>query len=143
MMDSKETNWRQKMIKVTQLFIGVSFVAISACGGSSGSPFDDKSCEKMDSVCSNYGTEIKFCIKMNEFKGWYKTNGQTFGCDGGYFDDDFCDSAATELTNYCESGEKDDLASKLLFEKAKNKTLKAQSKTLKIQLDQAHEDILK
>jgi hypothetical protein len=142
MMDSKETNWRQKMIKVTQLFIGVSFVAISACGGSNDYT-DDKSCEKMDSVCSNYGTEIKFCIKIYDYKGWYKTNGQTFGCDGDYFDDDFCDSAAIELMNYCESGEKDDLASKLLFEKAKNKTLKAQSKTLKIQLDQAHEDILK
>ena len=34
MMDSKETNWKQKMIKVRQLFIGMSFVAISACGGS-------------------------------------------------------------------------------------------------------------
>ncbi len=130
------------MIKVTQLFIGVSFVAISACGGSSGGHSDDKSCEKMDSVCSNYGTEVKFCCEIYEQKCWYKTNGQTFGCDGDYFDDDFCDSAATELINYCESGEKDDLASKLLFEKAKNKTFKMQNKKLKIQLDQAHEDIL-
>ena len=130
------------MIRVKQLFIGVSFVAISACGGSSGGYSDNKSCDEMDLVCSNYGTEIKVCCEAYE-KCWYKTNGQTFVCQGETYEDDACDSAATKLRNYCEGGKKDDLASKLLFEKAKNKTLKIQNKTLKIQLDQAHEDILK
>jgi hypothetical protein len=128
-----------KLSGIVLLFLCISSLVACGVGGVS----DDKSCEKMDSVCSNYGTEVKFCCEIYEQKCWYKTNGQTFSCDGEYFDDDFCDSAATELINYCESGEKDDLASKLLFETAKNKTLKIQNKTLKIQLDQAHEDILK
>ena len=53
MMDSKETNWKQKMIKVTQLFIGVSFVAISACGGSNDYT-DDKSVWKSFSRAASF-----------------------------------------------------------------------------------------
>lgn len=124
----------RKIIKTIGIVLALAF--LNACGSGDDTEFCDD-----DLVCSNYGTKINTCCDSDEC--WYETNGQTFVCAELPLGTDGCESAATELINYCESGRPDDLASKLQFEKAKNKTLALQNKTLKIQLDQAHEDVLK
>jgi hypothetical protein len=110
------------------LFFTASFALLSACGG--GSSDDVTACLEGGLSCPNYGTEVRTCC--DDSSCWYETNGQSFSCDGQN-----CDYVgAPELANYCVGSGKDDLASGLLIEKAKNKALS-------IQLDQAHEDILK
>lgn len=121
------------MVSLRGIFLGLFFTAtvalLGACGGSSDDDVETTACIG-GLFCPNHGTEVTTCC--NENLCWYETNGQTFNCDGTV-----CDFVgAPELANYCVGPRTDDLASKLLIEKAKNKTLN-------LLLDQAHEDTLK